>query len=148
MRTETGEVINSSEVTAGSSTGDVEGGNLRNNYSRPEGQNVGNFLSDRPSSRVLAAPGGASSIVFGSDEPAAPAPRSGRAPGSLAPASDHHMSSNNYARPDGQNCGNFLTDRKVGALSCTQCNPHASGKPNLQSGSSVSRSLLMLGGKG
>lgn len=124
MRTETGEVIDSSEVTAGSSTGDVEGGNLRNNYSRPEGQNVGNFLSDRPSSRVLAAPGGASSIVFGSDEPAAPAPRSGRAPGSLAPASDQHMSSNNYARPDGQNCGNFLTDRKVGVLCCIQWCKH------------------------
>lgn len=116
MRTETGEVIQTGEVTCGLTTGDVEGGNLRNNYSRPEGQNVGNFISDRPTSRVLAAPGGTSSIVFGTDDaPAAPAPRSGRAPGALAPSSDHQMSSNNYARPDGQNCGNFLTDRKVGA---------------------------------
>lgn len=115
MRTESGEVITTGDFTAGSSTGDVEGGNLRNNYSRPEGQNVGNFLSDRPSSRVMQAPGGASSIVFGSDEPAA-APRTGRgrAPGSLAPTEEHNPSSNNYARPDGQNCGNFLTDRKVG----------------------------------
>jgi hypothetical protein len=115
MRTETGEVINSGEVTCGLSTGDVEGGNLRNNYSRPEGQNVGNFISDRPTSRVLAAPGGASSIVFGTEDaaPAAQAPRTGRAPGALAPSSDHQTSSNNYARPDGQNCGNFLTDRKV-----------------------------------
>ena len=32
---------------------------------RAEGQNVGNFLTDRPSSRVLAAPGGISQIVFG-----------------------------------------------------------------------------------
>ena len=31
-----------------------------NNYARPAGQNVGNFITDRPSSRVLAAPGGAS----------------------------------------------------------------------------------------
>ena len=36
-----------------------------NNYSRPSGQNVGNFLTDRNSSRVLAPPGGASQISFG-----------------------------------------------------------------------------------
>jgi len=36
-----------------------------NNYHRPGGQNVGNFLTDKPSSRVLAPPGGASSITFG-----------------------------------------------------------------------------------
>lgn len=113
---ETGEVIHSNQASCGLSTDDVEGGNLRNNYSRPEGQNVGNFLSDRPSSRVMQAPGGASSIVFGTDDAAPQAPRTGRgrAPGSLAPSADHNTSSNNYARPDGQNCGNFLTDRKVG----------------------------------
>lgn len=37
----------------------------RNNYARPEGQNVGNFLSERPSSRVLAPPGGGSQVSFG-----------------------------------------------------------------------------------
>ena len=36
-----------------------------NNYTRPSGQNVGNFLTDKPSSRVLAPPGGTSSLVFG-----------------------------------------------------------------------------------
>mmetsp|Transcript_15991 Transcript_15991/g.48025 ORF Transcript_15991/g.48025 Transcript_15991/m.48025 type:complete len:235 (-) Transcript_15991:382-1086(-) len=41
------------------------GGREVNNYSRSEGQNVGNFLSDRPSSRVLAPPGGASQVTFG-----------------------------------------------------------------------------------
>eukprot|EP00879_Flechtneria_rotunda_P008641 GHRR01009054.1.p1 GENE.GHRR01009054.1~~GHRR01009054.1.p1 ORF type:complete len:191 (-),score=40.13 GHRR01009054.1:1702-2274(-) len=122
MRTETGEVILSADTLAGQSTGDVEGGNARNNYSRPEGQNVGNFLTDRPSSRVLAAPGGGSSIVFGSDEPAAPPARTNRAPPSSlnfgqpsgasgAPGSTGYAS-NNYARPDGQNVGNFMTDRK------------------------------------
>lgn len=40
-------------------------GSNNNNYGRPEGQNVGNFLTDRPSSRVLAPPGGASNIRFG-----------------------------------------------------------------------------------
>jgi hypothetical protein len=39
---------------------------LANNYGRPGGQqNVGNFLTDKPSSRVLAPPGGGSQIVFG-----------------------------------------------------------------------------------
>lgn len=36
-----------------------------NNFSRPEGQNVGNFLGDRPSSKVHAPPGGGSQIIFG-----------------------------------------------------------------------------------
>ena len=31
-------------------------GTNNNNYSRPDSQNVGNFLTDRPSSRVLAPP--------------------------------------------------------------------------------------------
>ena len=43
-----------------------------NNYSRPEGQNVGNFMTDRNSSRVLNPPGGLSSISFGGDEEATP----------------------------------------------------------------------------
>ncbi|KAG1665396.1 hypothetical protein FOA52_015806 [Chlamydomonas sp. UWO 241] len=41
-------------------------GSSNNNYSRPGGvQNVGNFITDRPSSRVLAPPGGKSQISFG-----------------------------------------------------------------------------------
>jgi len=38
-----------------------------NNYARQAGQNVGNFLGDRPSSRVLAAPGGNSTFSFGAE---------------------------------------------------------------------------------
>jgi len=59
----------------GASTGSAAGvvneakdgdmGVLKNNYVRPEGQNVGNFITDRPSSRVLAPPGGGSSISLG-----------------------------------------------------------------------------------
>ena len=41
------------------------GEHASNNYSRPEGQNVGNFMTERNSSRVLAPPGGASQISFG-----------------------------------------------------------------------------------
>ncbi|ESQ41536.1 hypothetical protein EUTSA_v10015075mg [Eutrema salsugineum] len=39
-----------------------------NNYFRTEGQNCGNFLTDRPSTKVHAAPGGGSSLgyLFGS----------------------------------------------------------------------------------
>jgi hypothetical protein len=39
-----------------------------NNYQRPEGQNVGNFLTERPASRVLNVPGGSSQIIFGTEE--------------------------------------------------------------------------------
>lgn len=46
----------------GTSNGDAA---LKNNYVRPEGQNVGNFITDRPSSRVLAPPGGGTSISLG-----------------------------------------------------------------------------------
>eukprot|EP00955_Chlamydomonas_euryale_P066199 359472-Chlamydomonas_euryale.AAC.8 len=56
-----------------------------NNYARPGGQqNVGNFITDKPSSRVLAPPGGKSTISFGNyQEPAGganrgPSPRAGR----------------------------------------------------------------------
>ena len=56
-----------------------------------EGQNVGNFLTERPSSRVLAAPGGASQIIFGDGAPAAAklapsAPKVAPAAAKVAPA--------------------------------------------------------------
>ncbi|KAF8097158.1 hypothetical protein N665_0293s0008 [Sinapis alba] len=35
-----------------------------NNYARSEGQNTGNFLTDRPSTKVHAAPGGGSSLDY------------------------------------------------------------------------------------
>lgn len=35
-----------------------------NNYSRPEGQNVGNFITGRSTSRVSAPPGGKQSFSF------------------------------------------------------------------------------------
>lgn len=38
-----------------------------NNYSRPEGQNTGNYMTDRNSSRVLAPPGGRSNFSFGAE---------------------------------------------------------------------------------
>lgn len=40
-------------------------GQSNNNYHRPGGQNVGNYLTDRNSSRVLAPPGGASTLSLG-----------------------------------------------------------------------------------
>lgn len=108
-----------------------------NNYSRSSGQNVGNFLTDRPSSRVLAPPGGQMSWSMYGDMPedkikAKPAqhmhdiPVSGSAAAHsaapLAGAAMHHHKggddrgepnggNNNYSRAQGQNVGNFLTDK-------------------------------------
>ncbi|EFN58381.1 hypothetical protein CHLNCDRAFT_140278 [Chlorella variabilis] len=104
-----------------------------NNYSRNEGQNVGNFITDRPSSRVLAPPGGATNWSFAGDVPADPirakpahspikqAPMSAaaaEAPGvaeavseDLIGAANMGVAQNNYARPSGQNVGNFITDK-------------------------------------
>eukprot|EP00252_Welwitschia_mirabilis_P015424 TRINITY_DN33902_c0_g1_i1.p2 TRINITY_DN33902_c0_g1~~TRINITY_DN33902_c0_g1_i1.p2 ORF type:complete len:117 (-),score=23.14 TRINITY_DN33902_c0_g1_i1:40-390(-) len=41
----------------------VSGSNA-NNYFRAEGQNCGNFITDRPSTKVHAAPGGGSSLDY------------------------------------------------------------------------------------
>lgn len=116
MKNEQGDDLVTDSV-AGTASTDVAGGFAQNNYSRPAGQNVGNFLTDRSSSRVLAPPGGGSSIVFG-DASSAPASGGGaqRAPGALSAGGAR--SDNNYSRPSGQNVGNFLTDKrstKVGA---------------------------------
>eukprot|EP00803_Ostreobium_quekettii_P006263 evm.model.scf_2280.1 EVM.evm.TU.scf_2280.1 scf_2280:12273-13327(-) len=46
-----------------------------NNYHRSEGQNVGNFITDRPTSRVLAPPGGGSQVSLSMDASPAPAPQ-------------------------------------------------------------------------
>nr|ACA58349.1 putative nitrilase-associated protein [Sandersonia aurantiaca] len=39
-------------------------GNNANNYLRMDGQNCGNFITDRPSTKVHAAPGGGSSLGY------------------------------------------------------------------------------------
>ncbi|CAN1839931.1 Protein SPIRAL1-like 1 [Linum perenne] len=39
-------------------------GSKTNNYFRADGQNTGNFLTDRPSTKVHAAPGGGSSLGY------------------------------------------------------------------------------------
>lgn len=116
LKNEAGEDITATNATAGLGTDDVAGGGAKNNYTRPDGQNVGNFLTDRPSSRVLAAPGGGSSIVFGDGSGPAEKQMSRRAPGQFVPSSTagqlmSQNATNNYARPAGQNVGNFLTDR-------------------------------------
>lgn len=46
---------------ASSVFGGQPGGGGSNNYARPDSQNVGNFLTDRNTSRVLKPPGGGSS---------------------------------------------------------------------------------------
>ncbi|XP_072972570.1 protein SPIRAL1-like 3 isoform X2 [Typha angustifolia] len=39
-------------------------GSHANNYRRADGQNSGNFITDRPSTKVHAAPGGGSSLGY------------------------------------------------------------------------------------
>lgn len=46
---------------------DIAAGKLErnpNNYHRADGQNTGNFITDRPSTKVHAAPGGGSSLGY------------------------------------------------------------------------------------
>mmetsp|Transcript_5415 Transcript_5415/g.18292 ORF Transcript_5415/g.18292 Transcript_5415/m.18292 type:complete len:326 (+) Transcript_5415:369-1346(+) len=43
-----------------------------NNHARGDGQNLGNFISERPSSRIIHAPGGGSSIDLGGLGPNVP----------------------------------------------------------------------------
>eukprot|EP00250_Pteridium_aquilinum_P008506 c18000_g1_i1 orf=330-686(+) len=40
------------------------GNNPTNNYHRADGQNTGNFITDRPSTKVHSAPGGGSSLGY------------------------------------------------------------------------------------
>ncbi|GFQ07411.1 protein spiral1-like 1 [Phtheirospermum japonicum] len=42
----------------------IQGSQKNNNYHRADGQNTGNFLTDRPSTKVHAAPGGGSSLGY------------------------------------------------------------------------------------
>ncbi|KAJ3675565.1 hypothetical protein LUZ60_004607 [Juncus effusus] len=61
-------VDNSKQIPAGIQYS----GSPTNNYFRADGQNTGNFLTDRPSTKVHAAPGGGSSLgyLFGGSEKA------------------------------------------------------------------------------
>lgn len=93
----------------------------------PVQQNVGNFITDRCSSRVLAPPGGVTSIVFGdassasepapsprrrNEAPLSPAARAGLPaglppPGALSVGADA-KADNNYARAEGAPAGLVL----------------------------------------
>ncbi|KAH9623027.1 hypothetical protein KSS87_023164 [Heliosperma pusillum] len=42
----------------------IHHGNTGNNYLRTNGQNCGNFITERPSTKVHAAPGGGSSLGY------------------------------------------------------------------------------------
>jgi SPIRAL1-like protein len=117
LKAENGADMVTVNVTAGMASEDqTDGGKTGNNYSRAGGQNVGNFVTDRNSSRVLAPPGGGSQIVFGDDRSSAPT-KTAPAASAAAPAAnisnigDNGVNGNNYGRPGGQNVGNFMTNR-------------------------------------
>ena len=57
-------VFDATRAAPGTKTRGRENNNNNNNYARATSQNVGNFLTERPTSRVLAPPGGASSGIF------------------------------------------------------------------------------------
>ncbi|EEF51236.1 protein SPIRAL1-like 5 [Ricinus communis] len=42
----------------------AEKGKVSNNYHRAQGQNTGNFITDRPSTKVKSVPGGDSSLGY------------------------------------------------------------------------------------
>jgi len=91
-------------------------------------QNAGNFVTDRPSTRVRCGPGGNSSICLGGDpDTSAPPPRKS-APRAAEPVSapgggyvvggaqqtaggDRAVSSNSWASGVNQNSGNFISER-------------------------------------
>eukprot|EP01024_Parvocaulis_polyphysoides_P002118 TRINITY_DN10652_c0_g1_i1.p1 TRINITY_DN10652_c0_g1~~TRINITY_DN10652_c0_g1_i1.p1 ORF type:complete len:294 (-),score=25.45 TRINITY_DN10652_c0_g1_i1:118-951(-) len=101
------------EVVAGivESNPDV-GSGTTNNYYRPQGQNSGNFLTDRNSSRVLAPPGGGTHFSI-NQEPIKPCQQQSPMMNFTNPALGvaGGASANNYHRPQGQNVGNFISDR-------------------------------------
>ena len=95
-----------------------------NAYANGSDQNCGNVITDRPTTRLHAPPGGHSSISFGADDAARDAPRSSRetqqnAFGDArsnvdsqvfgAPSDARAQSSNAYANGADQNCGNCIT---------------------------------------
>jgi len=97
-----------------------------NAYANGADQNCGNVITDRPSTRLHAPPGGHSSISFGADAPDLNVPRLsretqqnafGEARSNVhsqvfgAPSDARAHSSNAYANGADQNCGNFITDR-------------------------------------
>uniref|UniRef100_A0A7N0ZR59 Protein SPIRAL1-like 1 n=1 Tax=Kalanchoe fedtschenkoi TaxID=63787 RepID=A0A7N0ZR59_KALFE len=58
QKTETAPIDVSKQIPAGIQA------KATNNYMRADGQNTGNFITDRPSTKVHAAPGGGSSLNY------------------------------------------------------------------------------------
>merc|ERR550537_713704 len=89
-----------------------------NGYANGANQNCGNVLTDRPTSRVLNAPGGGSSfgsgLTFGGNDSSAIKTSTKRDPNARSEEMAHGFrakGSNGYANGANQNCGNVLTDR-------------------------------------
>ena len=104
-----------------------------NAYATGSNQNSGNFITDRPTTKVHAPPGGRSQISFGDDTTTASKPtktpvvekttegmKSLRVTKEPTPVvaketvrakASSGVSSNRFASGSNQNCGNFITDR-------------------------------------
>ena len=98
-----------------------------NAYANGADQNCGNVITDRPSTRLHAPPGGGSSICLSDGSSEVVAPR-GAAPAGRMPLADASADaapvfgarstkgSNAYANGANQNCGNVITDRPTTRL--------------------------------
>lgn len=105
-----------------------------NAYATGSDQNCGNVITDRPTTRLHAPPGGHSSFSFGQGDDAPAEPRGAglsrqaaqdAASGARsnvnsqvfgAPSAAYSGSSNAFANGADQNCGNFITDRPTTRL--------------------------------
>ena len=110
-----------------------------NKYANGSNQNCGNVITGRPSTRVHAAPGGNSSISFGSEsvrqfdqkkKVVAPTNTASKSEAVTFGARNSKTSSNSYACGANQNCGNVITGR-----SSTRVHAPPGGKSQISFGS-------------
>lgn len=105
-------------VAAGPSVGV---GCSSNKFASGANQNCGNFITDRPTTRLHHAPGGASTLSLGNDDVESSAAKTkaesparthdAMVSASPNPSSVESISSNKFANGANQNCGNSITGR-------------------------------------
>jgi len=83
----------------------LKDGASSNRFANGANQNSGNVITDRPTTRLHFAPGGASTICLGSDD-------ADKATNVLK----ERASANRFANGANQNCGNVITDRPTTRL--------------------------------
>jgi len=106
-------VVPDAMITA---TPSVDASFSSNKFATGANQNCGNFISDRSTTRLHHAPGGASTVVLGNDDTGICAAQT-QATSQLTAIDTasstvaESVSSNKFANGANQNCGNSITDR-------------------------------------